>query len=183
MESRCLNKSHNVSVLFFSTLEPFFRPAELLPRPMGAPRAQLAGRGLIAAGRSPITAVAEGVITRSVDGEVAQALDPSGDERKGWSVFYMHVGTPGRAKLGMQIGMGEPIGHPSCEGGYSEGSHLHIARKYNGEWIDAGGNIPFVMSGWTTTAGEVEFDGTLTQGDISRTPCECRDVSINGVSH
>jgi LasA protease len=133
--------------------------------------------------RGWVTAVAEGTITRSVDGEVAQALDPSGDERKGWSVFYMHVGTSGRAKLGMLIGTGEPIGHPSCEGGYSEGSHLHIARKYNGEWIDAGGNIPFVMSGWVAAGGELEYDGAMIQGEMSRTPCECRDVTINGISH
>lgn len=133
--------------------------------------------------RGWVTAVADGVITRSVNGEVAQALDPSTDERIGWSVLYMHMGTRGRAKLGARVGVGAPIGHPSCEGGLSNGAHLHIARKYNGEWIEAAGNMPFVMSGWVPAAGEIEYDGSFSRGDESRTACECRDVSINGVSH
>ena len=38
------------------------------------------------------------------------------------------------------------IGHASCEGGVSTGTHLHFARKYNGEWVLADGPLPFVLS-------------------------------------
>jgi hypothetical protein len=34
------------------------------------------------------------------------------------------------------------VGHPSCEGGSSSGIHIHIARKFNGEWVLADGGLP-----------------------------------------
>ena len=37
---------------------------------------------------------------------------------------------------------GDPLGHPSCEGGNVTGTHVHLARKFNGEWIGAGGRMP-----------------------------------------
>ncbi len=43
---------------------------------------------------------------------------------------------------------GDPIGHPSCEGGSATGTHVHIARKYNGEWIPASGDTPLYPEGW-----------------------------------
>jgi hypothetical protein len=61
--------------------------------------------------------------------------------------------------------MSDRIGHASCEGGISTGTHLHIARKYNGEWIAADGPIPFVLSGWTAFAGEKPYVGKLIKGD------------------
>ncbi len=42
---------------------------------------------------------------------------------------------------------------------------FHIARKYNGEWVSAGDQLPFVMSGWTAHAGSAAYKGTLTKGD------------------
>jgi hypothetical protein len=117
-----------------------------------------------------------------VDGEVAQALDPSGDERIGWSIFYMHVGTPDRVPVGTHVQTGDAIGHPSCEGGDSSGSHLHLARKYNGEWIPAGGNTPFEMSGWVVQEGSEEYDGTLTNGETTHDSCDCKDQATNGLS-
>ena len=58
---------------------------------------------------------------------------------------------------------GDHIGHPSCEGGRAVGTHLHIARKYNGEWVGAGGALPFVLSGWTTHEGETSTHGITNQ--------------------
>ena len=55
------------------------------------------------------------------------------------------------------------IGHPSCEGGVSTGTHLHFARRYNGTWIAADGNIPFVMDGWISSGRGMEYDGELTR--------------------
>jgi hypothetical protein len=51
------------------------------------------------------------------------------------------------------------------EGGEDTASHLHISRRYNGEWIAADGFAPFVLSGWTAHAGPTPYKGTLTKGD------------------
>ena len=55
----------------------------------------------------------------------------------------------------------DPIGYPSCEGGYTTGTHLHLARRYNGVWIAADGNVPFVLSGWVASSAGIEYDGYL----------------------
>jgi hypothetical protein len=47
----------------------------------------------------------------------------------------------------------------------STGTHLHFARKYNGEWVTADGPIPFILSGWTVIAGEKPYQGKLVKGD------------------
>ena len=43
------------------------------------------------------------------------------------------------------------------------GTHLHIARRYNGEWIPADQNIPFNLSGWVSQGDGVEYDGKLAR--------------------
>ena len=69
---------------------------------------------------------------------------------------------------------GDRIGHPSCEGGVSQGTHTHFARKYNGEWIAADGPIPFVLDGWVSQGLGSEYDGTLNRGGESLEACDCR---------
>ncbi|MCK5315694.1 MAG: hypothetical protein KAJ53_11250, partial [Anaerolineales bacterium] len=56
---------------------------------------------------------------------------------------------------------GERIGHPSCEGGFSSGTHVHIARRYNGEWIPADQELPFILDGWVSRGIGQEYDGYL----------------------
>ncbi len=112
-----------------------------------------------------IVAVAPGLIVRSGGGYVILDLDGDGYEQTGWVVLYMHVATKDRIALGKWVDAGDRIGHPSCEGGRATGTHLHIARKYNGEWIGAGGPLPFVLSGWTAHEGDAPYYGTLTKGD------------------
>jgi len=68
------------------------------------------------------------------------------------------------------------MGYPSCVGGHATGTHVHIARKYNGEWIMADSVIPFVMSGWVTHNGNREYLGTLTKGGATVIACECGDA-------
>jgi LasA protease len=63
------------------------------------------------------------------------------------------------------VDAGDHIGHPSCEGGMATGTHLHIARKYNGEWVGAGGALPFVLSGWMAHQGDAPYYGWLSKGD------------------
>ncbi|HEX7557141.1 MAG TPA: M23 family metallopeptidase, partial [Leptolinea sp.] len=114
-----------------------------------------------------VVAAADGVIIRSLDGEVVQDLDDDGKEQTGWSLLYMHIETRGRVERGTFVKTGEHIGHPSCEGGVSTGTHLHFARRYNGTWIAADGTIPFVMDGWTSSGRGLEYDGKLTRDQQS----------------
>jgi hypothetical protein len=108
-------------------------------------------------------AVAPGVIARSEPGLVELDLDGDGDVRTGWVVLYLHLGIQNKAPAGRVVEVGDYLGHPSCEGGESTGSHIHIARKYNGEWITAAGTIPFNMDGWIAKAGSNEYQGTLVR--------------------
>lgn len=112
------------------------------------------------------TAVADGKIVRDGVGFLVLDLDGDGDERTGWVVFYLHVAEEDRIPVGTIVKVGDPLGHPSCEGGRSTGTHIHVARKYNGEWITADGTIPFVLSGWRPMRGEEPYQGWLIKGDI-----------------
>jgi murein DD-endopeptidase MepM/ murein hydrolase activator NlpD len=108
-----------------------------------------------------VVAVADGVIVHSDLGAVIQDLDGDGNERTGWSILYMHIQTTGRVAAGTRLKAGERIGHPSCEGGVSNGTHTHIARRYNGEWIPADGSIPFNLDGWISEGTGTEYYGSL----------------------
>jgi murein DD-endopeptidase MepM/ murein hydrolase activator NlpD len=112
-----------------------------------------------------VVAVAPGRIVRSADGYVVLDLDGDGFEETGWDVLYLHIATKDRIKVDTWVNAGDYIGHPSCEGGNATGTHVHIARKYNGEWVAAGDPLPFVMSGWTAHAGAAPYKGTLTKGN------------------
>jgi murein DD-endopeptidase MepM/ murein hydrolase activator NlpD len=120
-----------------------------------------------------VTAVASGVVARSEFGEVVLDLDGDGDERTGWNIFYLHVATEGRAPLGAVLQAGDPVGYPSCEGGSSTGTHVHIARKYNGEWVSADWTLPFVMEDWVPHNGSAPYLGTLTRQTRTVTACDC----------
>lgn len=111
-----------------------------------------------------VVAVADGLVVRSEFGAVTQDLSGDGLEQTGWAIFYLHIRSDSRVAAGTYLRAGEPIGHPSCEGGRANGTHVHIARKYNGEWITATGTLPFVLSGWTAHAGSRPFEGSLTRG-------------------
>ncbi len=92
-----------------------------------------------------------------------QDLDNDGLEQTGWTVLYMHVDTRDRVRPGTFLPAGGKIGHPSCEGGVSSGTHLHLARRYNGEWIPADQDLPFNLDGWTTVGLGYEYDGYLVK--------------------
>lgn len=119
------------------------------------------------------TAMATGVVVRSNTGEVVLDLDEDGDERTGWNIFYLHVGSEGRAPIGATLQTGDPVGHPSCEGGTSTGTHVHIARKYNGEWIPAEGPLSFNLAGWIAHNGSKPYLGSLTRLSRTITACVC----------
>ena len=110
-----------------------------------------------------VLASAAGLIVRSGNGVVVIDLDGDGREQTGWVLVYLHVATKGRIANGEWVDVGDPLGHPSCEGGFSTGTHVHFARKYNGEWIVADGPLPFTLSGWTVHAGNAPYQGTMTR--------------------
>jgi murein DD-endopeptidase MepM/ murein hydrolase activator NlpD len=112
-----------------------------------------------------VAAMASGLVVRSGNGVVMVDLDGDGFEQTGWSILYLHVASEDRISQGAWVEQGSRIGHPSCEGGSSTGTHVHVARKYNGEWVLAGGALPFTMDGWIAQAGEKPYQGTLVRGD------------------
>jgi len=113
-----------------------------------------------------VVAITDGLIVRSESGAVVQDLDGDGFEQTGWTILYMHMETRDRVQVGDYVYAGEHIGHPSCEGGYSNGTHLHLARRYNGVWIAADGNLPFVMDGWVSSGDGIEYNGYMTRNGI-----------------
>ena len=104
----------------------------------------------------PVTAVAAGSLARLGQGVVALDLDGDGDEGTGWTILYLHLEPAADLALGQDVAAGRVLGYTSCRGGYSTATHLHIARKYMGEWLPAdcvlcAGSAnapPFVLSDW-----------------------------------
>jgi hypothetical protein len=126
--------------------------------------------------------VADGLIVRAENGAVMQDLDNDGYEQTGWDVLYMHIYFQDRVAAGTYVYAGDPIGHPSCEGGVSNATHLHLARKYNGEWVPADGDIPFILDGWVSSGNGIEYDGFLTRGTTILTAEEGVKEGINQIT-
>jgi len=83
----------------------------------------------------------------------------------------------GRASVGRTLKKGDALGYPSCEEGEATGTHVHIARKYNGEWIPADSAIPFNLEGYVAHDGNAAYQGTLTRGNQTITACTCSDAA------
>lgn len=127
-------------------------------------------------------AMADGLVVRSDTDGLALDLDGDGDERTGWVLFYLHLEGATRAPIGKQLHVGDRIGYPSCEGGEVTGTHVHIARKYNGEWILADGPLAFNLEGWIAHHGTQAYQGTLTRGGMTIRACECSDIQSQVIS-
>jgi LasA protease len=111
-----------------------------------------------------VSAMASGLVVRAETGALVVDLDGDGYEQTGWAILYMHIATQDRVQVGTWVNTDDNIGHPSCEGGQATGTHVHIARKYNGEWILADGPLPFVLSGWQVHAEKDNYYGSMTRG-------------------
>ncbi len=129
----------------------------------------------------PNTAVADGVIVGARQGEVYLDTDGDGNIQTGWVVLYLHVAldvdTP--VQPDQQVKQGDVIGYASCEGGLSNSSHLHLARRYNGEWMAAGGPVPMDLGGWVVQPNLVPYQGNIANGDEVRESCECWEPDLN----
>lgn len=140
----------------------------------------IAGSGSCTVSRKWAVAAAPGKVLRAEHGRVIISLDGGDFQGKGWALLYLHIAPAGRVAVGMQINAGDRIGHPSCEGGEADASHLHLARLYNGQWIGAE-TLPFVLSGWRIVPAEQAYDGWMLRGTESREACNCRDDPKNGI--
>jgi murein DD-endopeptidase MepM/ murein hydrolase activator NlpD len=110
-------------------------------------------------------AAAPGVIARAERNAVVLDLDGDGYEQTGWVLLYYHLAESELIRANIQVDLDDVLGHPSCEGGRATGKHVHIARKYNGEWMAADGPVPFVLSGWLVVADEKNYHGLLVRGE------------------
>jgi murein DD-endopeptidase MepM/ murein hydrolase activator NlpD len=113
-----------------------------------------------------VTASAPGLIVRSSGNVVVIDLDGDGYEETGWDIMYLHIATKDEISEGSHVETGDRLGHPSCQGGVATGTHVHIARKFNGEWMLAGGPVPFVLSGWVCHAGAAPYEGWMERDGI-----------------
>ncbi len=138
------------------------------------------------------TAAAPGVIARSSDGYVILDLDGDGDEHTGWTLVYLHLDDSERIAAGTRVQTGDRLGHPSCQGGISNGTHLHLSRRYNGEWIpvsceDCAPGVtvpPFVLGEWTVYGfPNQEYQGYMTRpgDDGYRQAEQFRDNDLNKI--
>lgn len=127
-------------------------------------------------------AAAPGLITASENGRIVEDLDGDGFQGTGWALLYMHQGTEERVQVGTQVKTNDHIGHPSCEGGAAETSHVHFARLYNGQWLAAGDpKIPLVLSGWVFSGDTQEYDGVMARGNERRSAENQRLEKVNDV--
>lgn len=124
-----------------------------------------------------VTAMSDGIVTRSGNGAVVVDMDGDGFAGTGWAITYMHLESRDRIPIGKEVKAGDRLGHPSCEGGFSNGTHVHVARSYNGRWISADTVTPFVMSGWVSQGAGTEYDGYLVRDGLTKEACACRDES------
>ncbi len=125
-------------------------------------------------------AVAPGIVVYNNRGELLVDMDGDGDVRTGWVIQYLHISD--RPAKGAKLQTGDIIGHPSCEGGQAASSHLHIARRYNGVWMAAGGSIPFQLDGWRAFAVGTAYEGGMIGPEGKKLiACDCREKNINGI--
>lgn len=137
-----------------------------------------------------VTAVAPGVIARSGDGSVVLDLDGDGDESTGWTVLYLHIADQDRVAAGTTVQTGDRIGRASCAGGFSTATHLHIARRYNGEWLPSDcfvcppdGPPRFDLGGWLVRGiRNQEYQGYLERGGEQRRATQGRFSPENRVA-
>ena len=125
----------------------------------------------------PVTAIAPGVIVRN--GYATALLDTDGDnnEHTGWVIFYFHLRSDSIPAVGTRLLAGDALGVASCEGGRSTGTHVHVARKFNGEWMAADSAVPFNLGGWQAVSDGTAYKGRLSFALPAREVRACPCVS------
>lgn len=126
-----------------------------------------------------VVAPADGTVVRVDTGVVVLDLDDDGLEETGWNLLFLHISSKDKVELGTKLKKNDHIGHPSCEGGVSTGTHLHFARKYNGEWVLAGGSIPMLLNGWQVKNGDAPYLGSMSYLGQTIMACTCSDFTTH----
>ncbi len=126
--------------------------------------APVTGEPVCAVSKAWVRASTPGVVSRSSNSMVILDVVDDAGELTGWQIVYLHVAAQERIQVGEVLGINDPIGHPSCEGGAATGTHVHIARKYRGEWIGADEPFHFILSGYRAVPGGASFQGVLVNG-------------------
>lgn len=138
-----------------------------------------------------LTAVAPGIIARVGEGSIVLDLDGDGDESTGWSILYLHMAESGIVREGIRVNSGDRIGQPSCAGGFSTATHVHIARRFNGEWLPADCHsclpiyqvAPFTLGNWITIGLEGQYYQGFMSNGVSQIQAEQgRQTTINIIS-
>ncbi len=136
--------------------------------PLGAiDLAPVTGEGRCIVSRAWALAPAAGVIARSARNVVTVDVDGDGFEQTGWVILFLHLADSERISAGVRVQADDRLGHPSCEGGVVTGTHMHIARKYNGEWLPAGPPLPMNLGGWVVYPGPKIYQGEMRNGEQS----------------
>ena len=123
-----------------------------------------------------VVAMAAGLVVRTGTGLVVLDLDGDGYEQTGWVLVYLHIAKKDRIPVGAWLAAGDPLGHASCEGGFATGTHIHVARKFNGEWVPADGPLPFNLGGWVAHYSGEAYKGFLTRDGVTVTACVCSNA-------
>ncbi len=143
-----------------------------------------AGVGGCSASAKRVAAAAPGVVVRAADNMVVLDLDGDGHEGTGWVLSHLHIDDDGMVPVGSVLATGDPLGYPSCDGGRATGTHVHIARKYNGEWIPADGLLPglaaFNLGGWIAARGAEPYQGRMMRVGAWVEACTC-STALNTV--
>lgn len=120
-----------------------------------------------------VVAMSSGRVARLEPGVLLLDLDGDGNENTGWVVLYVHLLVNYDIKVGDWLENDTIIGFPSCLGGPATSAHIHIARKYNGEWMLAGGAVPFTLDGWVVSGLQEPYFGTMSKDGQTINSCSC----------
>jgi len=131
-----------------------------------------------------VVASADGIITRIGLGLLAHTIGEAETELDGWTLVYVHLRVDRfKLRVGQSVQVGERLGQPSCDGGLeTTGTHLHLARKYNGEWMPAGGPPAYVLSDWEVLGEHRAYHGKLVERSSGRSLTACACVHNNQIS-
>ncbi len=132
--------------------------------PLGAlDFAPITGERSCVVSRVWVLASAAGKVIHAANNMVILGLEDANGIPTGWEIMYMHIANFEMVSPGSRLKLDDPIGHPSCEGGAATGTHVHISRKYKGEWIGAAEPLPFILSGWQATPGTKIYNSNLVK--------------------
>jgi murein DD-endopeptidase MepM/ murein hydrolase activator NlpD len=108
----------------------------------------------------PVTAVAGGQVVGYLEWWVKVDHDDDGDALSGWQTVYGHLAQ--RVPAGQAVRSGQPLGYPSCYGGFASGVHVHFGVKFENVWQPI---TAFSLAGWHFSSDGEEYEGWMVHQD------------------